>query len=105
VKLWLDDFRPPPDETWLWVKTAPDAVKVLKTRKVEQISLDYDVLWAPGGSSVDWENKRTGMAVVLFMERKGIWPPEIRIHSKSVGGAARMAEVLERNGKKWLSDT
>ena len=42
MKVFLDDVREP-DQTWVWVKTYHDAVKLLVTGLVIQISLDHDL--------------------------------------------------------------
>ena len=42
MKLWLDDVRTPP-EGWVWAKTAQEAIDLLLTREIEEISLDHDL--------------------------------------------------------------
>ena len=97
MKLWLDDLKAAP-EGWFHVKTAGQAIAALDTGEVEEASLDYDILWDPGGSAKDWENTRTGMAVVLHMERTNRWPVlGVAVHSANKEGKARMEEVLRRN--------
>jgi hypothetical protein len=97
MKLWLDDLKDAP-VGWRHVKTAGQAIAALDTGEVEEASLDYDILWDPGGDAKDWENKRTGMAVVLHMERTNRWPVlGVSVHSTNKEGRARMEEVLRRN--------
>src|SRR5438309_1594271 len=43
MKLWLDDIRPTPDDTWTWAKTVPEAIDLLKTGEVTYASLDHDL--------------------------------------------------------------
>jgi hypothetical protein len=43
TKVWLDDLRPRPDDTWTAVTTPSAAIKLLETGKVEVISLDHDL--------------------------------------------------------------
>lgn len=101
MKLWLDDLRPAP-EGWTRAKTVGEAIRLLESGDVTEASLDHDVNWDPGGTDEDWENRRTGMAVVLWMERTGIWPINgVAVHSANVtGGRERMLEVIQRNVHK-----
>jgi hypothetical protein len=97
MKVWLDDWYPAP-AGWVRAKTRDQAIALLTGGQVDEISLDYDINWDPGGNDDDWENTRTGMAVVLWMEANKVWPKDVGIHSRNVEGAMRMRLVLERNG-------
>ena len=43
MKLWLDDVRTPPDETWTWVKTCQEAMNRLVYNDVVHVSFDHDL--------------------------------------------------------------
>ncbi len=97
MKLWLDDVRIPPDGTYFWCKTAPEAIAWLKSQIInpELVSLDFDL--GPV------ETCGTGMDVVKFLieeyttEEEGIfecWGPPIRIHSQNPVGAQQMRNAL-----------
>jgi len=43
MKVWLDDLRPTPDDTWTAVTTPAAAIALLKSGKVEVISFDHDL--------------------------------------------------------------
>lgn len=52
MKIWVDDIRTPPDETWIWSKTSAEAINLLTQFKYsysipnvqpEVISLDHDL--------------------------------------------------------------
>jgi hypothetical protein len=43
MRVWLDDRRPPPDGEWAWVKTPEEAIELLATGEVSEISLDHDL--------------------------------------------------------------
>lgn len=43
VKLWLDDIRVPPDESWRWAKTFEEAQSALATGEVVAASFDNDL--------------------------------------------------------------
>jgi hypothetical protein len=58
VKVYLDDRRPAPDDSWTLVATPEEAVELLKTGGVTEISLDYDLgLWDAEGKG-DQRNRR-----------------------------------------------
>jgi hypothetical protein len=89
VKLWLDDLRTPPDETWAWVKTVDDAIALMQSHEVAQASLDHDL-----GDDIP-----EGRKLVLWMAEHQIWPTEaITIHSANPVGADHMAALIERYG-------
>lgn len=43
MKLWLDDVRTPPDETWEWKRTYDEALEVISKNLVKEISFDHDL--------------------------------------------------------------
>jgi hypothetical protein len=58
VKVWLDDLRPAPDETWTAVTTPSAAIKLLESGEVELISFDHDLRY-------ESERELTGHEVLL----------------------------------------
>ena len=42
MKLWIDDIRKAPSG-WVWVKTSTEAIKMLLSRPIEEISFDHDL--------------------------------------------------------------
>lgn len=96
--LWLDDERTPPSPGWIWLKTAPDAIKALRTANFEVVSLDHDL----------GEDAGTGYDVLLFIEDQvftnpSFRAPEIRIHTANTAARVRMslaAESIERKARE-----
>ncbi len=94
MKVWLDDIREMPRDYDIHVKTSREAIKLLKTGKVELISLDHDL------GEVD-----TGYIVALFIENaaytntipKLIW----KIHSANPVGRKRMEIALLHADEYW----
>lgn len=105
MKLWHDDIRPAP-EGWVWARTNAEAIKLLKTGKVEEASLDHDLgyhniseeqikadselLFLAGRSS------ETGLDLVTWMIDHNTCPPIITIHSWNPSGAHQMAMQLHK---------
>jgi hypothetical protein len=99
IKLWLDDLRSPPSEDWTWVKSAAEAIAVLKGGLVEEVSLDHDL--------GDDEGLGTGGRVADWIEEKA-WRGELkplrwRVHSANPVGAQRMRVALARADAFWAS--
>ena len=93
MKLWLDDLRDPQDDEWTWVKTAFEALDLLDTGKVEEVSLDHDL----------GHDRWSGYTVACYIERRahqGHKPPTWHVHSgnsvgrKNIIAALRSAERL-----------
>lgn len=99
ISLWHDDVRPAPPY-WIWVKNNADAVKILKTGLVVEISLDHDLGGDPKdglmvmGSSPDG----TGYDLVKWMIENACVPDKVTIHSWNPIGARKMAARLNQAG-------
>jgi len=96
VKVWLDDRRSPYPEPggWIWVRTPAEAIELLGTGKVTELSLDHDL------GLMDGERELTGYDVVVWIERavatEGfVPPPTIRVHSANVSAAAKMLRGID----------
>jgi hypothetical protein len=88
VKLYLDDERACP-EGWVLVKTAEEAILMLDTQDVEEISLDHDL------GDTDHDPEWTGYTVLQHIESKVVWddsylPPKIKIHTANTGARPKM---------------
>jgi len=119
MKVWLDDVRKPP-VGWEWRKTALEAIELLKSGEVRELSLDHDlepehydlpieeniavITVGDKTDSQESENEdpysrlpdTTGYSVCLWMAQNDVWPPIMYIHSASPPGRARMKSIIER---------
>ncbi len=88
MKLWVDDVRPAPDETWTVARNSREAVAYLVRNTVEVMSRDHD----RGGED-------TSRIIVLWLcyERTNRWPREVRVHSANPVGAAWLRGMIERS--------
>lgn len=113
MKLWLDYIRKPWEHGcigWEWVKTAQEAIDLLKTGRVEVASLDHDLAMEhypfacmengvicppPAGYG-------TGFDVTLWLESNPqFWPPGgVTVHSFNPVGRERMQVIVDRHYKK-----
>ena len=96
-KLWLDDIRTPPDDTWHWAKTAEDAIHLLFMYDFDIVSLDHDL----GEIKLP---PRDGYAVAKYIEHQAhcgfTIPPDIRIHSANPVGRQRMKAAID-SARSW----
>ena len=84
MKLWVDDERPAP-EGWVLAESSHDAIELLRTERVETLSLDYCL---KGGDSGD---------EVLFWLKDNLraWPDEVLAHSSSSSGSALLERLIK----------
>lgn len=97
MKVYLDDVRQPP-EGYVLVKTPKEAIKLLKTEKVDMISLDHDL--------GDDEKIGTGYDVLLYIEvaimtnnMKEMIPhgmPIIKVHSANPVAVEKMRPLANK---------
>jgi len=89
-KLWVDDLREPPDDTWRWAKSSVEAKTILALADLllspyEELSLDHDL----GGND-------TTRPVVLWMCENNVWPEKISVHSANPVGREWLEGMIER---------
>ena len=92
MKVWLDDLRAAPDETWTPVTTPSAAITLLKSGEVELISFDHDL-------GFEGDTELTGYEVLLWIEEavalRGLKPPEMFVHSANPPGHERLLRGIE----------
>jgi hypothetical protein len=92
LRVWLDDERDPENfcsdpQAWTWVKTVEEAVDLLTSGQVFEISLDNDL----------GEDVREGRHVVLWMAEHDVWPSGgVTVHSQNAVAATRMCQDIVR---------
>ena len=84
MRVYLDDERDTPSG-WVRVYWPDEAIELLETNEVREISLDHDL-----GD----DDRGTGYDVVLWIEEavatRGFKPPEIRVHSANSSARDKM---------------
>jgi hypothetical protein len=84
MKVYLDDERAPP-EGWHRVYWPDEAIALLKTGRVTELSLNHDL-----GD----DERGTGYDVVLWIEEavitRGFVPPKISVHSANSSARQKM---------------
>lgn len=114
IKLFLDDIRNPPDDTWTVARTAEEAQRLLSEQDVDMASLDHDL-----GECSDCAAKRgyedprftcphrmNGYRLTLWMAETGHWPRQKpTVHSANPVGAANMRATIDRYWAPRESET
>jgi hypothetical protein len=84
LKLWIDDYRKPPDNTWEWVKTVEGAIHCMSKYTVSVASLDHDLGDGP-----------TGYDLTKWMVENNIWPQDaIYLHTGNPVGRINMQQEI-----------
>lgn len=105
MKLWLDDIRPVPDDTWTRAYNAEEAIEYLKTGQVVEASLDHDLgACLSCGNCSGYSSKcgcrchLSGNFVTNWMVTEGVFPVKVTVHSQNPIGAQNMVATLNRYG-------
>lgn len=96
MKVWLDDERPMPSDFNVHVKTASEAILLVRSGRVSEISLDHDL-----------GEERTGYDVAKFIEESAfngtLSPLKVFVHSANPVGARNIQECAKNANKYWSS--
>lgn len=97
MRLWLDDVRPVPEGYDLWVKTAPEAIALIKEGKITFISFDHDL--GP-------ESAGTGYDVACFIEKEAclgrlLKPISFQVHSANTVGTPKIMAAMVAAQSFW----
>ena len=97
MKVYLDDERTTP-EGWIRVYWPEEAIELLQSGNVTEISLDHDL-----GD----DERGTGYDVVLWIEEavitRGFVPPKIKVHSANSSARIKMELGIESINTFMLS--
>ena len=99
MRLWIDDIKQPPDETWIWAKSYKTAVLfILKYKdKIAHISFDHDL-----------GEEKTGYDIAKFIEYGAFLRvmPVIswHIHSSNPVGSENIRRAMQRAAEYWRAD-
>lgn len=94
MKIWLDDVRPVPDDTWVHCHSVNEILDIFENtpaKDVEEVSLDHDL-------GDYFEDGGDGWRVVDWMAAFDYWPQVIFVHSANFTGVKRMLGTIDRYG-------
>ncbi len=91
MRLWHDDLRKPPDDSWVWVSSNEEAQTALSDLTVTEISLDHDIT----EGNYRGDPYGSGHELVCWMIDHKLVPDKITIHSWNRKGTLRMATEFQ----------
>jgi len=96
TKLWVDDTRKPPDDSWRWAQNAQAAEAIIQNGEIGTVSIDFDLNRSPSSSKTD-RSAANGADFCAWMSRHGYLPPKIKIeiHSANPAGIREMLHALD----------
>lgn len=109
MKLWIDDFRLPPDDTWTWAKTFEEAMQHVTAvpYSIEEISFDHDLgmKWRDNDGWFRWRDTQPvakwfeDEAQSGRLQKMPVW----FIHSMNPEGRRALLATLRR-AEKYIED-
>ena len=101
MKLWVDDFREAPDETWTVARKVQPAINALATFAFDEISLDHDIEYRPDDETFQPVAWFIECLYKLNKERGTPWNPKVKIHSDNPVGAEKMQSIMSSIEAPW----
>lgn len=106
MKLFIDDIRTPPDDTWHICRDVSSAIRALDMfyPTIEEINLDHDISHqvVVNGMSRPYPCSETFEAVARYIALMKSchpgWNPNIKIHTSNYVGAKNMSDILDKAG-------
>src|SRR3990167_7567333 len=107
MKLFIDDIRNAPDETWHVVRTVTEAIRVIYyyVDDLKEISLDHDISHQVGMGDLSrpFPCGETFAGVAYFIAqvyegRDSATIPKIVLHTSNIVGAENMEIILAKAG-------
>lgn len=131
MKLFVDDIRNAPDDTWTVARTVTSAIKAIAQFEFETISLDHDISHQVSVGNLSrlypceetfqavayfigekyWKNKKMSEALAgsefgNLYEARSLAGPKIILHTSNPVGGKEMEEILKGYGlschKKYM---
>ncbi len=94
MRLWVDDERPAPDDTWMWARSDADAYDAWCSNKISELSLDHDL--GDGG-----DTRRLALSILGMAQAGQREPPRWFVHSANPVGNEYMTSTLESADRYW----
>lgn len=104
MKLWIDDIRNAPDDTWIVARTVGAAVRAIARfgSDLKEISLDHDISHQVtiGALGRPYPCEETFQTVAYYMAAvyDSKFYPKVTIHTSNPVGAVEMKNILEGAG-------
>ena len=94
VKVFLDDRRDPPDDTWVLVKTPQEVFELLATGTVTCLSLDHDLSLFENGVEIDGYSVLAHIERAIALDEIDYPIPKLTVHSGNPPAHERMQRAI-----------
>lgn len=95
MKIWVDDIRDAPDDTWVIARTFDDAIRLLEGSTWTMVSLDHDLADFTGPNG----REQTGYDILLVIIQRmmdGYHVGEVKVHSANVVAVPKMLDMIDK---------
>ena len=95
-KIWIDDMRSPPDNSYRWCQTYDSAIATIhyfstSDYGIERICFDHDL-----------GEEKTGYDIAKYLVKNGIYIENYSVHSMNPVGRQNIIQLLDHYGYKEL---
>lgn len=99
-RLWIDDMREPPDESWIVARKVQSAINILGqySYQWDEISLDHDIENRPSDETFNPVARYIALMYGNMQKVESVKMPKITIHSINPVGAKEMQQILKDYG-------
>lgn len=100
MKLWVDDIRNAPDDTWTVARTVTSAIRAIARYNFDVISLDHDISHqvTVGALGRPYPCEETFAAVAYYIKAKydavELFDPTVYLHTSNQVAGDEMALIL-----------
>lgn len=106
MKLWIDDIRTPPDDSWHICRSVSASIRALDMfySEIEEINLDHDISHqvVVGKMSRPYPCEEVFESVARYIVALRLahpeWMPKVQIHTSNYVGAKNMKAILAQGG-------
>ncbi len=101
MKLWIDDIRDAPDDSWTEIRKVQPGMEFINHfgDQITHISIDHDIENRPDDETFMPLCWYITILVAGSRIKKGFeWKPQVRVHSDNPVGAKRMVDVFQAGG-------
>ena len=106
MRLFVDDLRKCPDSSWTLARTNTEAIRLLATGHVQEISIDHDICVVNFSQISEPVRRRLAIGEETFqpiiyyiaLMKAEDRPKKITIHTANPSAAIRMAGILKDAG-------
>src|SRR5688572_14441802 len=107
MRLFIDDLRTAP-EGWVLTRTITEAIRILATQKVEEVSLDHDIVYVNERGEFTGKCSQENYTPVAWFIREmeeQDRPHTVYIHTANPDGATALTGILKGKVDEIIRDT